>query len=317
MKTVVLDAGTFGDDLDLTPLSEFGELEIFRSTRPEETAKRLRGADIAVINKHRMNASTLCGVTSLKLICVFATGYDNIDLAYCAGRGIAVCNAVGYSTASVTQFTLAAALSLVSHLPQYSGYVAGGSYSSGGAANRLEPVYHEIAGRQWGVAGFGNIGSSVARAAEALGCRVAAYSRHEKPGAVFMSLDELCASSDIISLHLPLSDATRGIIDRRRIAMMKPDCILINAARGAVTDEAAVADAVLDGRIAGFGCDVYSTEPFGADHPFSRLLGLPNVCLTPHMAWGSYEARVRCLGEVVSNIRSFLSGGKKCRVDLL
>ena len=318
LKIVVLDAGTLGDDLDLSPLSAGGVHEVvtYKFTSPNEVAARVAGADVAVINKIRMNADTLGDSPTLRLICIAATGYDNIDLDYCREKGIGVANVVGYSSGSVSQLTVALALSLVCRLGEYTAFVSSGAYSASGAANRLTPVYHEIDGMTWGIVGYGNIGRRVADAARALGCRVV-YARANPDGSPdCLSLDELCRVSDIISIHTPLSDSTRGMISRERIASMKPSAIVVNVARGAITDEAALAEALLEGRLGGIGCDVYSREPFDESHPFAALAEHPLAALTPHMAWGSYEARVRCLGEIVLNIESYLSGGTRSRVDI-
>ena len=289
MKITVLDGATLGADLDLSPLSLLGELTVYENTVPAEVAARLNDTDVAVINKIRVNGENLAGNTRLKMIAECATGFDNIDLAVCREKGIAVANVVGYSTHSVAQLTL--------------------------VANRLTPVFHEMYGKVWGIVGYGNIGKQVARVAEAMGCRVLAYAKSPKTGVENATLEELCRRSDIISVHLPLTPETRGIIGAREIALMKPDAVLINVARGAVTDEKALADAILSGRLGGLGVDVYSAEPFPAEHPFTALCGLDNVCLTPHMAWGAYEARARCLAEVAENIAAFQKGEKRNRVD--
>ena len=316
MNIAVLDADTLGLDLDLSPLAEFGEVRIFPSSAPDEIASHIGDCEVAIVNKLKMNAATVGDAPSLRLICVFATGYDNIDLDFCRRRGIAVCNVVGYSTASVAQLTLAMALSLATHLPAFTSHVASGAYSAGGAANCLVPVYHEIAGMTWGVVGYGNIGRAVGKAAKAMGCRVLAYKRTPSPDANVVDLDTLCRESDIISVHLPLNDGTRGLFSAGQTAKIKKGAIFINVARGAVTDEAALAAAVLEGRLGGLGVDVYTAEPFPADHPFYAIRNLPNVCFTPHMAWGSREARERCLSEICENIRVFSAGGVRCRVDL-
>ncbi len=314
-KIVVLDADTLGADLDLSPLFSCGEVEVYGTTPPELVSVRLAGADAVLINKVKLNASNLGSCESLKLICIAATGYDNIDVAYCRERGIAVCNVVGYSTHSVAQLTLSMALSLATHLPEYNAAVSDGSYTEGGVANRLTPVYHELYGKKWGIVGYGNIGKQVGRVAEAMGCELLAFKRASVDNVRCVDLDTLCREADIISVHLPLSDATRGIIGEREIAMMKKDAIVINVARGAVVDEAALADAVEQGRIGGIGIDVYSAEPMPKEHPFYRLKELPNVCLTPHMAWGAAEARARCLDEIVKNINAFVAGERRSRVD--
>lgn len=316
MKIAVLDADTLGSDISLSPLENYGEVRIFPSSSPDEIALHLGDCEVAVINKLKMNRATLGDNRTLRLICLFATGFDNVDLDFCRERGIAVCNVVGYSTLSVAQITVSMALSLVSHLQTYSSHVLSGRYSAGTIANKLTPVYHEIAGMTWGIAGYGNIGKAVGKVAEALGCRVIAFKRTPEDGVETVSLPELCRRSDILSIHLPLSDTTRGIIGKNELALMKDGAILVNMARGAVTDEAAVAEAVKNGHLGGFGCDVYSTEPFTENHPFSSILSCENVCLTPHMAWGAKEARERCLDEICLNIRSFLENGKRSRVDL-
>lgn len=312
MKITVLDSATLGDDLDLSPLSEVGETEIYKNTAPNEVAARIAGSDAVVINKIKLGENNLANAKNLKLICIAATGYDNIDVAYCREKGIAVCNVVGYSTHSVAQITVATVLSLACHLPEHCETVKSGRYTASGVANSLTPVYHELAGKTWGIIGYGNIGRQVGKVAEAFGCRVIASRR--SGGA---SVEEVCREADIITIHTPLNDSTRGLISREMIALMKKDVIIANAARGAVTDERAIADAVKEGRIGAFGSDVFSVEPFGEDHPFYEIKDYPNVCLTPHMAWGAYEARVRCLSEIVENIKAFQKGEIRSRVDLM
>lgn len=315
MKITVLDAATLGADLDLSRLSALGELMVYDTTAPDQVAVRLADTDVVVINKIRINAENLAGNTRLKMIAECATGFDNIDLAICRQKGIAVANVVGYSTHSVAQLTLAMALSLSTNLKAFRRTVDDGSYTAGGVANKLTPVYHEICGKTWGIVGYGNIGKQVAKVAAAMGCRVLAFTKSPKMGVENATLEQICKESDIISVHLPLTPETRGIIGAREIAWMKPDAIVINVARGAVTDEQALADAILGGRLGGLGVDVYSVEPFPKEHPFYALCGLDNVCLTPHMAWGAYEARARCLDEVAKNIAAFQRCERRNRVD--
>jgi glycerate dehydrogenase len=314
IKIAVLDAATLGDDLDLSPLGALGEVITYTATRPDEVAKRLSDVDVVLINKVKLNENNLKD-SSVKLICIAATGFDNVDLEYCRRRGIAVTNVVGYSTDSVCQVTLAMALYLSTCLKQYTSYVREGDYIQSGIANRLVPPYHELAGRVWGIVGLGNIGQKVASVASALGCKVIAYTRTPKEGYECVGIDELCERADIISIHTPLNDRTRHLIDQNRLSKMKKTAVLINVARGNVTDEKAVADAILAGNIGGFGCDVYSAEPFDENHPYNKILHLDNVCLTPHMAWGSVEARNRLLGEMFENIKAFYSGRRRNRLD--
>ena len=316
MKITVLDAATLGDDLSLSPLDAVGEVTVYKSTSPDEVEARICDSDVVIINKIKLGESNLSKAKNLKLICVAATGYDNIDVAYCASHGIGVANVVGYSTHSVAQVTLSMALSLYTHLTEYNNSVKSGEYTNGGVANRLVPIYHEICGKTWGVVGLGNIGKQVARVASAMGCNVLAYKRTPDKEYNCVTLQELCEKSDIISVHLPLSDSTREIISSSAIELMKPSAVLINVARGAVIDERAVADAISSGKIGAFGSDVYSFEPMSSSHPFNAIKDQDNVILTPHMAWGSYESRVRCLDEIVENIKAFQRGIERNRLDV-
>ena len=315
MKIVVLDAATLGTDTDLTPLMQQGTVTVWQNTAPEEIAERIADTEVIVSNKVRLMEPVLRHAKNLKLICLSATGYDCVDTAYCASHGIGVCNVPGYSTQSVAQLTVALVLELTNHLGQYREYVHSGAYSRSGVANALTPVWHELYGKTWGIVGGGNIGRQVARIAEAFGCRVLVCRR--KPDAEYETtdLDTLCRESDIISIHVPLTDETRGMIGEKQIGLMKKTAIVINVARGAVTDEAALAEAAKTGRIAGLGVDVYSQEPFGENHPFSGILSLPNVCLTPHTAWGALETRNRCVAMVAENISAFCRGQRKNRVE--
>ena len=316
MKLIVLDADTLGKDLSLKPLEAFGECVCYPSTPPELVAERIKDSDVLVLNKIKLNRENLPAAKNLKLICVAATGYDNIDTVFCKEHGIAVCNVPDYSSNSVAQLTSAIVLALSVHLSSYTDFVKTGAYSSSGVANRLTPVYYELAGLTWGVVGLGNIGKKVAAVAEALGCKVIACKRTPEDGYTCTDIDTLCKEADIITLHTPLTPDTINLINQERIAMMKDGVILVNAARGAVTDETAIAEAVKNGKIGGFGADVYTAEPFPTTHPFDAIKDLPQVCLTPHMAWGSYEARNRCLGVIVSNIRAFFRNQIQNRVEL-
>ena len=310
MRIVVLDAATLGSDLSLAPLDEVGDVTVWQTTAPDEVAARVREADTVIINKIRLNESNLSG-SRVRLICVAATGYDNIDTAWCRAHGITVSNVVGYSTDSVAQLTAAMALYLTNRLPEYTRAVRTGDYTRSGIANKLSPAFHELAGKTWGIAGYGNIGRKVAVIARALGCRVIAYKRTPAPDVECVDLPSLCRESDIISVHLPLSSETRGLFSREMISLMKPDALFINVARGAVADEQALADAVLENRIGGLGIDVYTQEPFPEHHPFYAIRSDDRVCLTPHMAWGALEARQRCLNEMILNIRAFESGAPR------
>ncbi|MBR2293874.1 MAG: hydroxyacid dehydrogenase [Clostridia bacterium] len=317
MKLVLLDTATLGEDIDLSPISTvegFDRIVEYKSTSPEEVVERLTDADAVILNKIKLGEQNLSRLPRLRLICVTATGYDNIDVDYCRSHGIALYNVPAYSTESVAQLTLAMALSLACRLNDYRDFVHSGAYSESGIANRLTPIYHELSGTVWGVIGGGGIGSRVASLATAMGCRVLMCRRTPDSRYEQADVDTLCRTADIISLHVPLSEETRGMIGTEQLASMKNGAILINVARGAVTDEEAVARAIESGHLGGFASDVYSREPFDKSHPFYRILGYRNVCLTPHMAWGSAEARARCIAVIVENLRSYLDGNEKNRI---
>ncbi len=315
MKITVFDRASIGTDLDYDALGAYGNVTVYDTSTPDEVKARLQGCEVALINKVKLSAEVLAYADALKLICIFATGYDNIDVAYCREKGIAVCNVVGYSTESVAQLTVAMALSLCSYLSTYTAAVQSGWYSGQSSPNLLVPVYHELCGKTWGIVGYGNIGKKVAEIAKAFGCKVLAYKRNpDSPECV--DLATLLKESDIISLHTPLNGESRGMIGQEQIAMMEKKPIVINVARGAVWDEAAIANAVKKGTISGMGCDVFSTEPFPVAHPFFSIKDAPNVCMTPHMAWASAEARARCLHEICMNIEAFQKGEQRNRVDL-
>lgn len=308
MKIVILDYATLGYDLDLSGAKKYGEVIAYEKTAQNEARERVREADIVIVNKVKMVREVLEDAKELKLICETATGFDNIDIDYCRERGILVANTPAYSSACVAQVTVSMVCSLATHLREYEHSVSSGEYTRAGNANLLVPVYHELCGKTWGIIGFGNIGRAVGAVAEAFGCRLLVNKRTPIEGYECVDLDTLLKNSDIITIHCPLNDKTRGMIGKRELDLMKNDAILVNVARGAIWDEGAVADAVLEGKIGAIGCDVFSCEPIPEGHPFTRLFGLENVSLTPHMAWGSFESRTRCFNTVLSNIDAYLKG---------
>ncbi len=314
MKIVILDAATLGNDINLSLFNTLGEVSVYPLTEPNEIPNRIKNADVCIINKVKLNESVLKDAGDLKLICVAATGYDNIDTEYCKAHGIAVCNVAGYSANSVSQLTLAMVLSASVNLNSFRNSVADGSYSKGSVQNILTPVYHELAGKVWGIVGYGGIGKKVGAAAKALGCKVVVNKRTPIADEECLPLDKLLEISDIVTVHVPLNDETRGMIGKNELALMKNGAFLVNVARGAVTDESAVAEAVLSGKLGFFGCDVYSTEPMPQSHPFYAIKDLENVCLTPHMAWGAYESRERCMNEIKQNIISFINRESRNRI---
>ncbi len=314
MKIAILDKGTLGEDIDLSPIFGLGDVSVYATTDEASVANRIKDADVAIVNKIKLNKGNLSEAEKLKLICVAATGYDNIDIDYCKNAGIGVCNVAGYSTDSVAQVTLAMALSLVTHLKEYQRFVESGEYSKSGIANKLTPVYRQLSSLTWGVVGGGAIGMKVATIADAFGCRVLLNRRKQEGSFTLVDIDTLCKESDIISLHIPLTDETKHIINEERIGMMKENAIVINTARGGVTDEKALAEAIKAKKIGGLGVDVYSCEPFTEKHPYAELLKLDNVCFTPHMAWGAFEARNLCVNTIADNIKGFFCGENKNRI---
>ena len=315
MKIVILDRASIGFDTPISILNKYGQVVCYDSSSPEEAMERSADADVIIINKIKVTRELMASSASLKLVCVFATGYDNIDILAARELKIAVCNVPGYSTDSVVLFTVSKVLALCSHLFEYNSFVRSGKYTLSGVPNRLTPVYHELSGKTWGIIGYGNIGRAVRRVAEALGAKVIVNKRNPSNDATCVDIDTLCRESDIITVHCPLNDQSRALINEHRLSLMKPDVILVNEARGAVLDEAAVAKAIKEKKIAAFGCDVYSTEPFADDHPYNEIMHMSNVILTPHAAWGSYEARERCINIIADNIESFTNGKSLNRVD--
>ncbi len=315
MKIAILDAKTLGDDINLSGICDLGDTLVYDTTPAELVRERVLGVDVVMLNKVKFNETTVGKNSGVKLVCITATGFDNIDLDFCRSENIAVTNVVGYSTDSVAQITVAMALSLFNHLSEYDEYSKSGAYTKSGVHNCLTPVYHELSGRTWGIVGFGNIGKKVAKIAEAFGCKILVHKRTPEEGFNCVDIDTLCKNSDIISLHTPLNEGTKHLINEKRLNLMKKEAILINVARGAVTDETAVCDAVISGKIAGFGTDVFSTEPYPENHCFHKLKDFKNVIITPHMAWGAFEARQRCIDEIIENINAFCIGQKRNRVD--
>ena len=316
MTIVILDYATLGYDLDLSGAEKYGTVVKYETTSQYEAAERIKDADIVIVNKIKMNEAVLKDAKSLKLICETATGYDNIDIEYCKKHGITVTNTPAYSSPCVAQVTIAMVCSLYTNLSEYTEHVSTGKYTRGGVANSLVPVYNELCGKTWGIIGFGNIGKAVGKIADAFGCRVIVNKRVPVPDYTCVDLDTLLRESDIISIHCPLTEATRGMIDKCAVDKMKDGVVIVNVARGAVWDENAIADAVISGKIGGMGCDVFTKEPFNDEHPFYQLLEHKNVCLTPHMAWGSFESRTRCFNTILSNIEAYLNGNPKNVVTL-
>ncbi len=314
MKITVLDAATLGEDVTFEKWEALGELTVYKSTPASEVVPRLKDSDIAIINKVKMTDEVIKSLPKLKLICVTATGYDNISLSACKEMGVALSNVKGYSTHSVAQVTMSLVLSLITHLPEYCDSVKNGEYQKSGIENRLTPVFHELFGKTFGIVGLGNIGKQVARIAEAFGCNVLCFKRTPDQNYCCVDLETLLKNADIVTLHLPLNDQTEKIIGEKELSLMKPNAILVNVSRGAVTDEKAVAEALKNHTIGGFATDVYSVEPMENISPLNEIKDFENVLLTPHMAWGAYESRIRCINEIAENIAAYIKNERRNRI---
>jgi glycerate dehydrogenase len=315
LKAVFLDYDTVANgDLDTTLLRQAaGDLVLYDSDEGR-VAERIRDADIALLNKLELSRELLHGAPGLKLVALAATGTNNVDLVAAEERGIAVCNVRADCTASVVQHVWGLILSLTQHVDAYSRLSKDGSWANDEARAVLAHPIRELQGRNFGVIGWGELGRGAARIAEAFGMRVMVANRRSAPphpGRV--DLDQLLAAADIVSLHCPLNEATRGLIGARELNLMKRDALLINTARGALVDGKALAAALKAGRLAGAGIDVLPREPPVSGEPLLDA-GIPNLLVTPHVAWAAREARQRCIDEMAANIQDFRNGGRRGRV---
>jgi glycerate dehydrogenase len=315
VKTVFLDYDTVSSgDLDLAALREASGTLILYDADGSKTAERIRDADVVLLNKLELTRELLLGAPKLKLVALAATGTNNVDLTAARERGIAVCNVRAYCTASVVQHVWGLILSLTQHVYEFSQLSTNGSWARDDSGAVLSHPIRELQGRVFGVVGWGELGRGAARIAEAFGMRVIIANRAGAPQQLDrVPLDELLAHADIVSLHCPLNDATRGLIGARELALMKPDALLINTARGALIDGAALAAALKAGRLGGAGIDVLPHEPPADDEPLIDSQ-IPNLLVTPHIAWAAREARQRCIDEMAANIRDFYGGGQRGRV---
>lgn len=279
------------------------------ATAPGEVVPRLVGASVAVTNKVRLTAEAIAALPNLKMVAVAATGTDNVDLAACRARGIVVANIRGYSVVSVPEHTLALILALRRNLLAYRADVEAGRWEQSPRFCLFDHPVADLAGSQLGVVGYGALGRKVAQLCRALGMRVAVTNRSNvaDTDVAQMPLEDLLRTSDVVSLHLPLTGATRHLLGARELAMMKRSALLINTARGGLVDEQALADALKAGTIGGAGFDVLSQEPPAADNPLLRLR-LPNFLLTPHMAWASEGAMQTLADMLVDNIEAWAAG---------
>ena len=317
LSGVFLDlASLHPEDLDLSALRNLlDDWREYPATAPEDRLAHIGEADVVVLNKVVLDRAVFEAAPRLKLVCVTATGTNNIDLAAAAEHGVVVSNVRAYATDSVAQHVMAVILAHYTRLFQYHAAVRRGDWSRAGQFCLLDYPVRELRGMTLGIVGFGELGQGVARLAEAFGMRVRVAQRpggeDRRPGRVPLEL--LLAESDVVSLHVPLTPETAGLIDARRLALMQPHALLVNTARGAVVDNAALADALRRGLIGGAAIDVLDREPPPLDHP---LLAddIPNLILTPHTAWAGRQARQNVVDQTVANIRAWLEGRPRNRV---
>ncbi len=308
MNIVLLDADTIGRDIDLTTFEKLGTVTVYGFSSPEEMRERVTDADVIILNKMQVNAYTLEKATHLKLVCVTATGTNNLDKEYLDKRGITWRNVAGYSTECVTQHTFAMLFYLLEKLPYYDNYVKSGAYVDNTTFTHFSNVFHELSGMTWGIIGLGAIGSRVAQVAGAFGCRVIYYSasgQHNSQDYERVSFEALLAQSDIISVHAPLTDRTEGLMNREAFRKMKKSAIFLNLGRGPIVIEQDLADALQAGDLAAAGLDVLSTEPMSADNPLRSIKDSGRLLITPHIAWAGAETRKRLMDIIWQQIQTF------------
>lgn len=310
MKIVFLDAKTIGEDIDLSGFDEFGEVVKYGFSTAEEARERSKDADVLVLNKVQVNEQTIGAAKHLKLVCVTATGTNNLDKEYLAKQGIEWRNVAGYSTESVAQHTFAMLFYLLEKLPYYDNYVKSEKYVNDVSFTHFAKAFHELSGKTYGIIGLGNIGRRVADIAKAFGCHVIYYStsgRNSQPGYERVSFDELLERSDIVSIHAPLDENTLGLMNQKAFAKMKSSAILLNVGRGPIINEADLAEALNNRTIAAVGLDVLSVEPMQPENPLRGIKDSERLLITPHIAWAGVEARMRLMDIILNQMKEFFA----------
>ena len=308
MKIVFLDAKTIGDDIDLSGYEALGEVVKYGFSTAEEAAERTKDADVLIINKVEINEKSIGAAEHLKLVCVTATGTNNLDKEYLAKRGIAWRNVAGYSTESVAQHTFALLFYLLEKLRYYDDYVKTEKYVGDVTFTHFVKRFHQLSGMTYGIIGFGNIGRRVADIAKLFGCHVIYYStsgKNSQVGYERVGFDELLTQSDIVSIHAPLDENTRGLMNKEAFAKMKSSAILLNLGRGPIINEADLADALEQGQIAAAGLDVLSVEPMQENNPLRQIKDSEKLLITPHIAWASVEARTRLMNIILGQVKEY------------
>lgn len=308
MKIVFLDAKTIGEDIDLSGYDKLGEVVKYGFSNAEEARERTKDADVIVLNKVMVNETTIGEAEHLKLVCVTATGTNNLDKEYLAERGIAWRNVAGYSTETVAQHTFALLFYLMEKLPYYDDYVKSEKYVGDITFTHFANIFHELSGKTWGIIGLGAIGRRVADIAKMFGCRVIYYStsgKNSQPGYERVDFDTLLAEADVVSVHAPLDENTQNLMDANAFAKMKNTAIFLNLGRGPIVVEKDLAEAIKNGAISAAGLDVLSVEPMSPDNPLREIKDSERLVITPHIAWASVEARNRLMKTIEEQIKEF------------
>ncbi len=315
---VFLDVNSMGGGLDFSPLKKLAEnWQNYSVTNPENTLERVRDAELVISNKVVLDRATLSACHKLRLICIIATGTNNVDLEAARELGIAVTNVTAYGTPSVVQFVFALILSLATRLNEHQLSSRNGQWAASPDFCVLDYPFRELSGKTMGIIGYGELGKAVARVGEAFGLHILICQRPgSEPVNDRVPLETLLSQSDVVSIHVPLANNTRNLIGREEFRLMKKSAILINAARGGIVDEQALVDALNDGEIAAAGFDVLSQEPPKEGNPLLDY-DQPNLIVTPHMAWGAVESRQRLIDLTAENIIAFTKGEKRNRVEVL
>ena len=309
MKLVFLDTKTIGDDIDLSAYDALGEVVKYGFSTLEEIPERVKDADVLIVNKIAINEQTIGNAKNLKLVCVTATGTNNLDKEYLKKRGIAWRNVAGYSTESVTQHTFALLFYLLEKMRYYDDYVKDEKYINDTVFTHFAEHFNEVNGKTWGIIGLGTIGRRVADIAKAFGARVIYYSASGSPaqeGYEQVDFETLLTTSDIVSVHAPLNEYTKDLMDREAFAKMKKTAIFLNLGRGPIVVEQDLYEALETGEIAAAGLDVLCEEPMSETNPLAKIKDSKKLIITPHIAWASVEARNRLMQIIVGQIREFL-----------
>ena len=309
MKIAFLDYKSLGDDMDFDRFSSFGEVVKYNMYNPDEVGDRLDDAEVVIVNKLPINEQTIGRAKKLKLVCVTATGTNNLDKPYLGSRGIEWRNVAGYSTQCVSQHTFALLFYVLEKLRYYDDYVKSGGYASDKMFTHFARQFEELSGKTWGIAGLGAIGSNVAKIATAFGCSVIYYStsgKNDNGEYERVSFDELLSRSDIVSVHAPLNDSTYRLFGVEAFRKMKKTSIFINVGRGPIVDEAALANAILNEEIAAAGIDVLEKEPMSPDNPLLKIQDSSRLIVTPHIAWAGVQTRERLLDIIYGQIEEFV-----------